>query len=74
MPGLLNLPAEVLTLIVEEVCIAAELENLGQTVTVELCPQEDLLDEGAERLECHPSPLNPQGGAQTVHYSGSREE
>lgn len=38
MPGLFHLPDEVLTLIVEEVCITAELDNrdcLGETVTVE---------------------------------------
>lgn len=70
MPGLLHLPTEVLTLIVEEVCITAELEGLGQTVTVELCPPGDAVDEGVERLP----PLNVQGGAQAVRYSGSRSE
>lgn len=71
MPGLLHLPTEVLTLIVEEVCIAAELDNLGQTVTVELkCPPGDAVDEGLQR---HPS-LNAFGGAQIVRYSGSRSD
>lgn len=71
MPGLLHLPTEVLTLIVEEVCITAELDNLGQTVTVELkCPPGDVVDEGVQR---HPS-LNALGGAQVVRYSGSRSE
>ncbi|KAG6358586.1 hypothetical protein INS49_012104 [Diaporthe citri] len=71
MPGLLHLPTEVLTLIVEEVCITAELDNLGQTVTVELkCPPGDVVDEGVQR---HPS-LNALGGAQVVRYSGSRSD
>lgn len=71
MPGLLDLPTEVLTLIVEEVCITAELDNLGQTVTVELqCPHGDAVDESLQRL---PS-SNALGGAQIVRYSGSRPE
>ncbi|POS80982.1 hypothetical protein DHEL01_v200610 [Diaporthe helianthi] len=75
MPGLLHLPTEVLTLIVEDVGITAELESLGQTVTVELCPHGGPLREGvaAECLECLPPP-NAQGGAHAVHYSGSRED
>lgn len=71
MPGLLHLPTEVLTLIVEEVCITAELDNLGQTVKVELeCPPGDAVDEGVQR---HPS-LNALGGAQIVRYIGTRSE
>lgn len=71
MPGLLHLPTEVLTLIVEEVCITAELDNLGQTVTVELeCPPGDAVDEGVQR---HPS-SNALGGPQIVRYGGSRSE
>lgn len=71
MPGLLHLPPEVLTLIVEEVCITAELDNLVQTVTVELeCPPGDAVDECLQRHR----PLNVLGGEQTVRYAGSRLE
>lgn len=71
MPGLLHLPPEVLTLIAEEVCITAELDNLVQTVTVELeCPPGDAVDEGVQRHR----PLSVLGGEQTVRYAGSRAE
>lgn len=64
------MPAEVLRRIVEEACITAELDNLGQTVTVELCPPGDSAGEGEER---HPS-SSVQGVAQVVRYNGGRPD
>jgi hypothetical protein len=71
MPGLLNLPTEVLTLIVEEVCITAELQNLGQSVSVELCPPGDPVDD--EGVEGPPWPA-VEDPSRVVHYSGSCSE